>query len=59
MILNIDRTLKLELLKALKAGQLDTDRIPELKQALDIREPARVLTKGEARDLIHELNTNH
>lgn len=59
MILNIDRALKLELLKALKAGQLDTDRIPELKQALQAREPARILTKQEAKELINQLESKH
>lgn len=46
---------KAELLKALSAGVLDTDTIPELKKVLDAAQPARVLTKAEAKDLITNL----
>lgn len=39
MLLKIDRPLKLVLLQSIQAGQLDTNRIPELKKILNETRP--------------------
>lgn len=59
MIIQLDRVQKVALLKMIKTGFINTDAIPELKAALQAREPARILTMQEAKELIQELNTNH
>jgi len=52
MKIEISRAEKLELLKALQSGVLETDRIPALKLVLDKRRPARVLTPAEAKEYL-------
>lgn len=51
MKLKIDKKLKIQLLQALAKGELDTDLFPELRGF----EPARVLSKSEARELWGDL----
>lgn len=58
MRINLDKSDKIELLKALKTGVLDTDTIPELAKVMKLHEPARILTKEEARELLQELESN-
>ncbi len=55
MIIRINRDEKIVLLKALKDGFIDTDKIPALKKLVDEREPARFLTKQEARELLNKI----
>jgi hypothetical protein len=59
MIVKIDRETKIELLKALKIGYLDTANIPELNKIIMTREPARVLTKQEARELWQSMENEY
>lgn len=47
MKIKLTKDQKVELLKAVQSGFLDTEIIPELH----LREPARVLTREEARQL--------
>ena len=51
MKINISKESKMELLKAIKRGELDTDLIPELKPY----EPARILSMKEAKEYISSL----
>ena len=55
MRIPIDRGLKVELLHSLKRGYLETENIDVLNKLVIEREPARVLTKQEARELWREL----
>lgn len=59
MKIELNKAHKIELLKALKAGTLDTDSIPELKALLALHEPARVLSRAEAKGLIKELEKEY
>lgn len=59
MKIELTKDHKIELLKALKTGVLDTDVIPELKEAMHLHEPARILTKKEAKELIEKLEENY
>lgn len=59
MKIKIDRVEKIEILKALKSGCLDTDKIPAIKKVLDNAQPARVLTKKEAAELIKTLENEY
>jgi hypothetical protein len=47
--------MKIELLNALKDGYLDTENIETLNKLVAEREPARVLTKAEMRELFEQL----
>ena len=51
MKIKIDRSLKILLLKAIQCGELDTEIFPELRGF----EPARILTKEEAKELWSDL----
>lgn len=53
MKIKLTQQQKIELLKAVKTGYLDTAIIPELH----LREPARLLTKAEAKELMNDLET--
>ncbi|GAB6013379.1 hypothetical protein [Viscerimonas tarda] len=55
MKIKIEREEKIVLLKALKDGFLDTDMIPELKKVLDLAQPARVLTRQEAKEYLNQI----
>lgn len=55
MRLKIEKHEKVEMLKALKEGFLETDNIPTLKEALDKAQPARILTKEEAREFLTKI----
>lgn len=55
MKIKIERKEKIALLKALKDGFLETDNIPELKVVLDNAQPARILTKQEAKEYLSQI----
>ena len=55
MRIKIDRKLKVELLNSLKNGYLDTKNIEVLNNLVIDREPARVLSKAEAKELFAQL----
>lgn len=55
MKIKIEREEKIVLLKALKDGFIDTDKIPQLKKELDKALPARLLTKKEAAEYLKKL----
>jgi hypothetical protein len=55
MKFEIKRAEKLELLKAIQTGVMDTDRIPALKTELDKAKPARILTKEESKEFINQI----
>lgn len=59
MKIELNKEHKVTLLKALKAGILDTDTIPELKAFLALHEPARVLSRAEAKELMNELEKEY
>ena len=50
MIIEINKAEKVQLLKALQLGFIDTDKIPALKTELDKAKPARILTKEESKE---------
>lgn len=52
MKIKLTKIQKIELLKAVQSGFFDTEIIPELH----LREPARLLTKQEARQLWDDLD---
>jgi hypothetical protein len=56
MEIQINRAEKLELLKACQTGVLDTDKIPELKKMIDLRQPAKLLTREQAKEFMEEIN---
>jgi signal recognition particle GTPase len=47
--------MKIELLSALKNGYLDTENIEALNKFVADREPARVLSKAEIKELFEQL----
>lgn len=52
MKIKLSKIQKIQLLEAVKTGFFDTAIVPEL----DLRTPARVLTKEEARELWRDLD---
>jgi hypothetical protein len=50
---------KKALLRALQSGILNTDEIPELRALVELREPARILSKEEATDLLKTLENEY
>jgi hypothetical protein len=56
MEIQINRAEKLELLKACQTGVLDTDKIPELKKMIDLRQPAKLLTREQAKEFMEEIH---
>jgi hypothetical protein len=59
MIIKIDRDTKIRLLQAMKDGYMDTANIPVLDEIVAVREPARILTRKEARELLQELEKEY
>lgn len=59
MKIEVDRALAIVLLKAVQRGCLDTAEIPEIQRELDLRQPARCLTKQEIRELWDELEREY
>ena len=59
MRIPIDRKLKVELLNSLKRGYLETENIEVLNKLVIEREPARVLTKQEAKELWEQLEKDY
>lgn len=55
MIIEINKAEKVQLLKALQLGFIDTDKIPALKTELDKAQPARILTKEESKEFINQI----
>ena len=52
MKIEIDRKTRIELLNSLKKGYLETENIEVLNKLVIEREPARVLSKAEAKRTI-------
>lgn len=59
MKIKIERDEKIELIRALKVGVLDTDKIPSIKKVLDNAQPAKLLTKAQAVELLRELENEY
>lgn len=59
MKIELTRETRIKLIKAARDGYLDTSEIAELEDQIDIRRPARVLTKEEIRELFDELEENY
>lgn len=51
MKIKLNNAERLEMLKAWKSGILDTDCIKQIKSLVEKHEPARTLTKEEAKEL--------
>lgn len=51
MKIKLNNAERLEMLKAWKSGTLDTDCIKQIKDLVEKHEPARTLTKEEAKEL--------
>jgi hypothetical protein len=58
MKIQLKKSDKIELLKAIGTGYLDTEKIPELDIIIKEREPAKLLSKEEARQFIIDLNNS-
>lgn len=59
MIIHVDRKTKIELLNAMKVGYFDTEKIPTLDEIVAERQPARVLTIKEMKELWQELEKGY
>jgi hypothetical protein len=61
MIIQIDRGVKIALLNALKSRYLDTEKLPELEEAIrrGIWPAGRLLTREEAQELIRSLEEEY